>query len=114
MGGSVGNIVKAVAKPAVDLTQKVVSTAGSIVGVTPEQQQQVAAAQPTNTAENQAQGQATVSVQQGSPQAAAGAQGGEAEINVGTGRLNRNVAKARQNFRTPPSNTGTPGSSIRI
>lgn len=105
MGGSVSNLVKKVANPVVDLAQS--------VGIVSAPQQQAAPA-PTQVATNEAQGTASVSVQQGNPQAAAGAQGGDAEVNVGTGRLNRNVAKSRQNFRTPPSNTGTPGSSIRI
>lgn len=109
MGGSVGSLVKSVTKP----VQQVVGSVAQAVGITPEQQQQQA--QPVQTvATDSAQGTSSVSVQQGAPQAAAGAQGGETEVNVGTGRLNRNVAKARQNFRTPPSNTGTPGSSIRI
>lgn len=105
MGGSVSKIVKQVTAPVMDLAQS--------TGIVAAPQQQQAAA-PTQTASGDATGTASVSVQQGVAQAAAGAQGGETEVNVGTGRLNRNVAKARQNFRAPPSNTGTPGSSIRI
>ena len=106
MGGSVSKIVKQVTAPVMDLAQS--------TGIVAAPQQQQAAAAPTQTASGDTTGTASVSVQQGVAQAAAGSQGGETEVNVGTGRLNRNVAKARQNFRTPPSNTGTPGSSIRI